>query len=111
MSWPALPLDEWRDTYQTLQLWMQIAGKVRLTLTPKLNHWWNVTFYVNARGLTTSLIPHAAGDFEIQFDFLDHRLDILTADGRRSSLPLEPRSVADFYREVMARLESLGIRV
>ena len=111
LSWPALPLDAWRDTYQTLQLWTQIAGKIRLTLAPKLNHWWHSTLYVNARGLTTSPIPYQAEDFELQFDFLDHRLDILTTAGRRTSVPLAPQPVARFYTQVMSALGSLGIHV
>jgi hypothetical protein len=110
-SWPALPLDAWRDTYQTLHLWTQIAGKIRLTLAPKVNHWWHSTLYVNARGLTTSPIPYGAGGFELRFDFLDHHFNILTSDGRRASVPLAPQSVAGFYAKVMEGLGSLGIQV
>jgi uncharacterized protein DUF5996 len=111
LSWPALPLDAWRDTCQTLQLWTQIAGKVRLTLAPRVNHWWNVTLYVNARGLTTSAIPYGGLAFEMQFDFLDHRLDLLTSEGRRTSVTLAPQPVAEFYTKVMSALGSLGIHV
>ena len=111
LSWPALPLESWRDTYQTLQLWTQIAGKVRLTLAPKVNHWWHTALYVNARGLTTSPIPYGGEDFEMQFDFLEHRLEVSTSSGRRASVPLEPQTVAGFYKQVMAALGSLGIQV
>lgn len=108
-AWPALPLAEWKDTYATLHMWSQMAGKIRLALSPHVNHWWGTTLYVTARGLTTSPIPHAAGVFEIQFDFLDHRLIILTSDGALRTLRLAPRSVADFYRDLMATLHMLGI--
>src|SRR3984885_2161758 len=109
--WPALPLDSWKDTCATLHMWTQIVGKVRLHLTPLINHWWNVPLYVSARGLTTSRIPYGERSFEIWFDFLSHRLVLETSDGFIKSLPLAPRSVADFYREFMAMLESAGIRV
>ena len=109
--WPALPLDAWQDTYATLHMWTQIVGKVRKTLTPYINHWWNVTLYVSARGLTTSPIPYGQKVFEIEFDFLDHQLLVDTSDGARRRIPLAPRSVADFYQEVMASLHSLGIDV
>ena len=79
--WPALPLDAWQDTYTTLHLWTQVVGKIRMALSPPLNHWWHATLYVNARGLTTSAIPFQGGTFEIQFDFLDHVLEIRTWDG------------------------------
>src|SRR5258708_25340138 len=78
--WPALPLEAWKDTYATLHMWTQIVGKVRLALTPLVNHWWNVPLYVNARGLTTSAIPWGKGVFKLQFDFLDHRLALETND-------------------------------
>jgi hypothetical protein len=108
-DWPSLPLAEWQDTRDTLQLWMQVVGKIRLAQAPLVNHWWQVPLYVTARGLTTSPIPFGALAFQIDFDFIDHRLVIATSDGRRADLGLEPRSVADFYRDVMARLKSLGI--
>jgi Family of unknown function (DUF5996) len=111
IRWPALPLDAWQDTYQTLHLWTQIVGKIRLTLSPKVNHWWHTTLYVNARGLTTSPIPYGNESFEIQFDFLDHRLDVLTSTGRRTSVLLKPMPVAEFYSRVMSALGSLGIQV
>lgn len=109
--WPPLPLAEWQDTYQTLHMWTQIAGKIRLELGPKLNHWWGATLYVTARGLTTSPIPYRGLVFEIQFDFLNHQLEILASDGGRRSLPLEPQPVAAFYREIMDALRSIGIEV
>ncbi|HEV2762973.1 MAG TPA: DUF5996 family protein [Pyrinomonadaceae bacterium] len=110
-DWPALPLDEWRETYATLHMWTQVVGKVRLALSPHVNHWWQVPLYVGPRGLTTSNIPYERRAFEITFDFIDHALLFETSDGARRSLPLAPRPVADFYREVMATLQSLGIEV
>lgn len=109
--WPSLPFEEWRDTCATLHMWSQIVGKIRLAHTPLVNHWWNVPLYVNARGLTTSLMPCASGGFEIQFDFHEHELVIETTDGRRATVALAPRSVADFYAEVMSVLQSLGLDV
>jgi hypothetical protein len=110
-SWPALPLDEWRDTYATLHLWLQIVGKVRLTLSPWVNHSWHATFYPTATGLTTSLIPYAAGEFQIDFDFNRHRLTVQSGDGRTAELALEPQSVATFYRRLIESMASLGIHV
>ncbi|MGH9524072.1 MAG: DUF5996 family protein [Terriglobales bacterium] len=109
--WPALPLNDWRETYHNLHMWTQIVGKVRLELTPRVNHWWNVPLYVGARGLTTSPIPYQNGVFEIAFDFLDHELTIDRSDGRRQTLALEPRTVAAFYSEFMSALRSVGIEV
>jgi hypothetical protein len=109
--WPALPLDSWRDTYATLHMWTQIVGKVRMSLTPLVNHWWNVPLYVTARGLTTSCIPYEDRSFELRFDFIRHRLVLETSDDVVKTLPLEPRSVAEFYRECFAMLESAGIKV
>jgi Family of unknown function (DUF5996) len=109
--WPALPLEAWRDTYATLHMWTQIVGKVRLAMSPLLNHWWEVPLYVSARGLTTSPIPCARGIFEVEFDFLRHQLTIQTSEGSARELALAPRSVADFYKEFMAALDSLGIAV
>jgi uncharacterized protein DUF5996 len=109
-SWPNLPLAEWADTCDTLQLWTQVVGKVRMVLAPLVNHWWNVTLYVTSRGLTTSPIPCGARTFEILFDFVDHRLRIETSDGAVERISLGPMVVADFHAEVMARLERLGIR-
>jgi len=109
--WPSLPLAAWQDTCATLQLWTQIVGKIRLAMAPMVNHWWQVPLYVNARGLTTSPMPYGNRTFQIDFDFIDHRLVIVTGDGREAGLALEPRSVADFHGEVMARLAALGIAV
>jgi hypothetical protein len=109
--WPDLSLESWQDTYHTLHMWTQIVGKVRLALSPKTNHWWGVTLYVNAAGLTTSPIPYPGGIFEIQFDFIQHKLIIQTSQGANRTLALAPRSVADFYREFMGALASLGIEV
>lgn len=110
-AWPDLPLDGWKDTYATLHMWTQVAGKIRMKLSPFLNHWWHVTLYVNSRGLTTSPIPYGDRVFEMQFDFLDHKLDIHTSDGITRKIALAPRPVADFYHEVMATLRSIGIEV
>src|SRR5262245_4220596 len=107
--WPALPLSDWLDTYQTVHMWTQILGKIRMALSPKLNHWWHSTLYLNPRGLTTSPVPYGAGVFEIQLDFLDHYLRILTSEGERDSFALAPDAVAVFYSRVMAALRSLGI--
>lgn len=109
--WPALPLQEWQDTYRTLHLWTQIVGKVRLSLTPPLNHWWHATLYVNSRGLTTGAIPYPDGALEIQFDFQRHQLTITTSNGQHASRPLQPETVASFYAGVLAALKSVGIAV
>jgi hypothetical protein len=109
--WPELPLDSWKDTYATLHMWTQIVGKVRLALTPLVNHWWNVPLYVTAQGLTTSRIPYGNRSFEIWFDFIRHQLVLETNDGRREELPLAPRSVADFYLDFMKMLRSAGINI
>jgi hypothetical protein len=109
--WPALPLQEWEDTYQTLHMWTEIVGKVRLELTPRENHWWNTALYVNTRGLTTSPIPYKGCAFEIQFDFIHHRLELLTSNGECRSLALSPKSVAAFYREFFSLLRSASIDV
>jgi Family of unknown function (DUF5996) len=109
--WPALPLGEWKDTYETLHMWTQIIGKIRLALTPLINHWWNVTLYVTPRGLTTSPMTYNHRHFQIDFDFISHLLIIETTDGSTKTIILQPRSVADFYQETMASLESLGISV
>ena len=110
-QWPALPLEGWKDTYATLHMWTQVVGKVRLALTPLINHWWNVPLYVNARGLTTAPIPYRNHPFEMWFDFLDHQLVLQLCEGSRKSLPLQPMPVADFYREVLGMLRSSGIEV
>jgi Family of unknown function (DUF5996) len=110
-SWPELPYPGWRDTAQTLQLWMQIVGKVRLALTPWLNHSWQVPLYVTARGLGTSPIPVGHDILEAEFDFIAHELRWRTSRGEQQALPLQPQAVADFYRQVMAALGSLGVAV
>jgi hypothetical protein len=109
--WPALPYEAWRDSCQTLHMWTQIVGKVRMELSPFLNHWWHVTFYVTPRGLTTSSIPSQGGIFDVTFDFVEHTLSIRTSEGSTRALPLIPQSVAAFYREFMACLHALGIEV
>jgi hypothetical protein len=109
--WPELPLNAWKDTYATLHMWTQIVGKVRLALSPKINHWWQVPLYVTALGLTTSPIPYEGGIFEIQFDFIHHKLLIRTDEDAERVMTLAPRSVADFYQEFMRCLESLDIHV
>jgi hypothetical protein len=111
VTWPALPLRQWKDTCATLHMWTQIIGKIRLALTPLVNHWWNVPLYLNARGLTTSPIPYRDNPFELSFDFLDQQLVLQLSDGARESLPLRPMPVADFYRDVMDMLRSSGIEV
>jgi hypothetical protein len=109
--WPALPLDSWKDTYATLHMWTQMVGKVRLRLTPLMNHWWNVPLYVAARGLTTSRIPYGQKAFELWFDFIRHQLVLETTDGAVRTVPLAARSVAEFYEEFMRMLRSAGIEV
>jgi len=109
--WPALPLAEWKDTYATLHMWTQIVGKVRLALSPAINHFWGTALYVSARGLTTSPIPYAKGVFEINFDFIAHTLEIATSFGETRAFRLVPRTVAEFYAKLMGALHSLGIDV
>src|SRR5256886_8837260 len=109
--WPALPLSSWKDTYATLHTWTQIVGKVRLLQTPVVNHWWNVPLYVTARGLTTSRIPYGEKALELWFDFIRHQLVLETSDGLVKTLPLVPRSVAEFYEEFMQLLRSVGIEL
>ena len=101
----------WKDTYATLHMWTQIVGKVRLALSPRINHWWHVPLYVSVRGLTTSPIPYGGEIFEVEFDFLRHEVAIRSSDGQSKSVGLFPRSVADFYREFMSTLKSMGIDV
>src|SRR5580704_4817192 len=109
--WPELPLAAWQDTYDTLHMWTQIVGKIRMTLTPLINHYWNATLYVSARGLTTSAIPYPRGVFEMEFDFIGHKLAIRTSEGDVRTLDLAPRTVADFYADVMSTLAALQIDV
>ena len=110
-DWPSLPLNEWKDTYHTLHLWSQIIGKIRMTLSPSLNHWWHVTLYVNSRGLTTGPIPYGPGVFEIQLDFQTHSVEISTSEATSVSRPLRPESVAAFYQGISASMASLGIAI
>jgi hypothetical protein len=109
--WPELPTAAWRATYETLHLWTQIVGKIRLARTPWLNHSWHVTLYVTARGLTTSPIPDGERTFQIDFDFIDHVLRISTSDGATRQFALAGNSVASFYAAVMADLAELGIHL
>jgi hypothetical protein len=109
--WPSLDYAAWRETCATLQLWTQIAGKIRLALGPWINHSWGVTLYVTSRGLTTSLIPYGTRAFEIEFDFIRHQLGISTTEGDERAIRLQPQSVASFYREVMSKLRELAIEV
>jgi len=109
--WPDLPFAAWNDTCDTLHLWTQIVGKVRIAATPLVNHWWNATLFVTARGLAAPAMPHAGGTFDIIFDFANHRLVIETGDCRIESFALKPMTVAKFYAEIMQRLRRLGIDV
>jgi hypothetical protein len=109
-AWPSSKVADWQETRDTLQLYTQIVGKIRLANEPLLQHWWNVTLYLTARGLTTSPMPHPTGPtFQIDFDFIGHELVVATVDGARASIPLEPRTVADFYAEVTTMLADLGV--
>ena len=110
-AWPALPYAEWKNTFETLRLWLQIIGKVRLVQSPWVNHQWHVTLYVTSRGLTTSPIPHGVRTFQIDFDFIEQELRIAASDGRTRTLRLEPQSVARFYRRVMTMLNELELPV
>ena len=110
-AWPALPYLTWQPTLDTLHMWTQIVGKVRLSLTPWTNHSWHVTLYVTSRGLTTSPIPHGSRTFDITFDFIDHELRLEKSDGARRVLPLHPQAVAEFYGKVMTALAELELPV
>src|SRR4051794_40979952 len=110
-AWPELHYAEWGDTCETLHMWAQIAGKIRMAKTPPVNHYWHVPLYVTTRGLGTSPIPDGARTFAIDFDLVDHRLRIDTSDGGRRDFALRPMSVADFYARVMAALGELGVDV
>ncbi len=109
--WPNLAFQEWKDTYLTLHMWMQIVGKIRLVQTPWVNHSWHTTLYITSRGLTTSPIPYGSRTFQITFDFINHELQIQTNDGEMDAMSLVPRSVADFYVELLARLAELNLEV
>jgi Family of unknown function (DUF5996) len=110
-TWPALPYAEWKPTYDTLHMWMQIVGKVKLELTPLLNDWWNIAFAVTPRGLTTSTIPFNDRAFAVDFDFIDHHVTINTTEGRSRRMQLVARPVADFFQEFMSHLTALDIQV
>ncbi len=110
-AWPALPLDEWRATQETLHRWTQIVGKLKLALTPFLNEWWNVALHLTGRGLTTGPMSYGDRSIEVSFDFVDHNLVIATSDGAVTTQSLAPRAVADFYNEFFAALRALGIEV
>src|SRR5262245_30513647 len=109
-AWPELPLAEWSDTLETLRRWVQMVGKTRLALAPYQNHWWQVVLYVTSRGLGTSPMPFGERTLEIEFDFIEHRLVMLTSAGDGREMLLAPRSVADFYREYREMLRSLDVR-
>ena len=111
--WPALPYEAWKDTYATLHMWTQIVGKIALALAPPLNHCWAVALHITSRGLATRPLPHSGRFFTLEFDFIAHRLLISASDGAERTLRLEPRSVADFYRELMATLGdmTLGVKI
>jgi hypothetical protein len=111
IGWPALPYEEWKDTYETLHLWTQIVGKIRLALMPWINHCWQVTFYPSARGLTTGPMPYGEEHLQIDFDFIAHELVVQTSGGERRSIPLAPMTVADFYRALMAQLTAVRMPV
>ena len=104
-AWPALPYEDWKDTYATLHMWMQIVGKVALAQTPPMNHSWGISFTVTPRGFSTQLLPHDARTFTLEFDFVEHRLLLVVSDGQSRSLALASQSVADFYRAAMALLQ------
>ena len=107
--WPELAVSQWADTRDTLQLMTQVVGKVRMVNTALMSHWWNVVLYVSARGLTTGLIPHGDRGFQVDFDFIEHQLVVATTVGQRRSVPLRAGPIAQFYREVMATLDELGV--
>lgn len=108
-GWPGLLVEDWTATRDTLHMWTQIVGKIRLAHTPLINHWWQVTLYVTARGLTTGAVPHGNRLFELAFDFIDHQLIIHSSDGGTRTVRLEPKSVADFYTQTMTAMDELGI--
>jgi hypothetical protein len=110
-GWPELTLTDWADTRDTFHLWTQVVGKIRLALEPMVNHWWQVPLYVSARGLTTSLMHGGSTSVEVEFDLIDHVLEVRTTDGLRGHVALEPRSVASFYRDTMAVLAAVGAPV
>lgn len=110
-AWPSLPIQKWEDTCHTLHMWTQIVGKIKLALAPHINHWWQIPLYVSSRGLTTSTLPYDTQKLTLEFNFIDHVLEIRTSSGVEENVKLAPRSVADFYEEVMAKLHEVGMPV
>jgi len=111
LTWPILDFEKYKDTLATVHLWTQIVGKIRLSKSPWINHSWHVTLYVSSRGLTTGSIPYVNGLFQLEFDFIAHELLITSSDGQRENIALYPRSVANFYKELLSRLEDMGIEI
>ncbi|GIF24062.1 hypothetical protein BJ973_004675 [Actinoplanes tereljensis] len=109
LEWPRLRVADWTDTRDTLHMWAQIVGKVRMAHAAPVNHWWHVTLYPSARGLTTTAVPHGDGAFDAEFDFVDHQLRLRTTDGRSRSVALVAKPVAEFYAQTMAALTELGV--
>ncbi|MCG5218156.1 DUF5996 family protein [Streptosporangium soli] len=110
-GWPSLRVSDWIETRDTLHMWTQVIGKIRLAMAPMVNHWWQVPLYVTPRGLTTSAIPYGRRLFAIEFDFLDHRLRVEASDGGAGEFALEPMAVADFYAKTMTMLDELDLKV
>jgi Family of unknown function (DUF5996) len=108
-DWPSLMVDEWTATRDTLHMWVQIVGKVRMVHMPLINHWWQVTLYVSPRGLTTGAVPYRDAVFDMEFDFVNHMLAIRKSDGRQEAVPLAAKPVAEFYGETLSALDRLGI--
>ncbi len=108
-DWPSLRVDDWTDTRDTLHMWAQIVGKIRLAHAPFVNHWWQSTLYVSSRGLTTTAIPYGAGSFDVEFDFVDHRLVVRASTGDTRTVALEPKPVATFHAETLEALDQLGL--
>jgi hypothetical protein len=111
IGWPRLRVADWSDTRDTLHMWTQVVGKIRMALTPAINHWWHVTLYPSARGLATSAMPYAGGSLDLEFDFVDHVLSLRTSGGRSRTVTLAPKTVAAFYAEVLTALSELDIEV
>ncbi len=110
-KWPSLHYDDWKDTLDTLHLWTQIIGKIKLKQNSFINHWWEVAFYITPRGITTGRIPYKESSFEISFDFFFHTLLVMTSDGKEKIVPLRSCTVAEFYNELMLSLQNLGIKI
>src|SRR5271166_3605919 len=108
-QWPALVVDDWTPTRETLHMWTQIVGKIRMAHLPLINHWWQVTLYVTPRGLTTGAMPCGGAVFDMEFDFVTDVLAIRHSDGRQRTVPLKAKPVAEFYGATRSALDSLGI--